>query len=273
MSRSSKLITALLMIIFSLSLFTVTASAVGEEGEYSGGESEVIVPTEAPPVYTDPIVDPVVTDPIVEPVVTDPIVDPVYTEPVYTEPPVIYEPTYAEPDDNNNYGEYSDSQSSYISGEQSYADVEPASAVPLYDVDNNIDDTELSSNDWKDIAANLSNASDLSSDGDDFSFIQKNTNKGDNGHMILFLGILCLLLSASGIIYLIASAAVRRKKFTAGYASSANVRYRSDDDYDDGYSSAKKEQKRVDRSRKFDTADVNIPKSGSRYKSNGKRYK
>lgn len=271
MSRSSKLITALLMIIFVLSLFTITVSAVGEGGEYSGDDSEVFVPTEAPPIYTDPIVEPVYTDPIVEPVYTDPVVEPVYTEPVYTEAPYVYDPTYAEPD-NNNYIDYNDSQSSYSDNEQSYVGDESASAVPLYDVKNNIDDTELSSSDWKDIAANLSNASNLNSDSDDFSFIQKNTSKGDNGYMILILGILCLLLSASGIIYLIASSVVRRKKLAAGYSSSGG-RYCSNDDYNDGYSSSKKEQKRINRSRKFDTADVNIPKSSSRHKNNGKRYK
>lgn len=276
MSRSSKLITALLMIIFCFSLFTITAVAVGEEGEIPGGDSDVVVPSEAQPVYTDPIVEPVYTDPIVEPV---------YTDPIYTEAPVDDEPSYVEPDVetptynyNNNYDDnsydYDNSQSSYISGEQSDDNGNSSSASALYDSNHKIDDTELSSNDWKDIAANLSDTSNLSSDGDDFSFIQKNTDKGDNGYLILWGGIFCLLLSASGIIYLISSAVIRRKRFATGYSgNSSSGRYRSDDDYDDGYKSAKNEQKRIDRSRKFDTADVKLPKSGTRYKNGGKRYK
>lgn len=275
MSRSSKLITALLMIIFCFSLFTITAVAVGEDGENSGVVSEVVIPTEAPPVYTDPIVEPVYTDPIVEPV---------YTDPIYTEAPVD-EPSYVEPDvetptynydndyDDNSY-DYDDYQSSYVSDEQSGNYESSGSAAALYESDHKIDDTELSSNDWKDIAANLSDTSNLSSDGDDFSFIQQNNDKGDNGHLILLGGIFCLLLSATGIIYLIASAVARRKKFATGYSgNSSNGRYRSDDDYDDGYKSEKNEKKRIDRSRKFDTADVKLPKSGSHYKNGGKRYK
>lgn len=273
MSRSSKLITALLMIIFCFSLFTVTAFAVGEDGELSGGEGDVVVPTEAQPVYTEPVVEPVYTDPVVEPA---------YTDPVYTEAPVVDEPSYVEPDvetptynydyyDNND--EYSDSNDSYESNQSSNDSSNTATAA-LYESNHKIDDTELSSNDWKDIATNLSDTSNLSSDGDDFSFIQKNTDKGDNGHLILLGGILCLLLSASGIIYLIASAVVRRKKFATGYAgNSSGGHHRSNDDYDDGYKSAKSEQKRLERSRKFDTADVKLPKSGSRYKNGGKRYK
>ena len=72
------------------------------------------------------------------------------------------------------------------------------------------------------------------------------------GVFFIITGVLCLLLSLAGFIYLIASAISRRRRLTAPAAvSSAQGYYRADDDYDDGYQGGKKEK---------------TPKNGKRYK-------
>ena len=292
MSRHSKLFTALLSIIFCFSIctFTLTVSAVDADNDgYDDNTGEIIVtdPPYTDPVYTDdPYVEPVTDEPYVEPVTNEPYVEPATQEPYYepeTEP--YY---YEEPNDNNNYNENEQSSDLYVGGGQSY--VEPLSTAPsaaLYDSNHIIDDSVLSNGDWNDIAANLKNASRSDDGSDDFGFIKNNDSLGDNGEWMLIVGIMCLLLSAAGIAYLIVSSVMRRKKIAGGAyssgqsavaVSSAGGRYRSNSDYDDGYRvSSKGAQKKIDRSRKYDTADVKIPKSaqGTRYKnnSNGKRYK
>ncbi len=286
MSRNTKLITALLSIIlcFSICSFAVFAADMNgdgyddETGEYIG---EVIV--------TDPIVpDPVVTDPVT--IETDPVVietDPVTieTEPVATEyvpvetQAVTNAPSYeVETDPVENYWEVEnedngDDDEIYVGGGQTYVEpVETAPSAALYDSNHKIDDNELSDNDWKDISANLKNASASDSDdGDDFNFIKKNDSTADNGDWMLIVGLVLLLLGIAGIVYVIASAVIRRKKMKnmptgqLATATSGSGRYRSNSDYDDGYRS---ERKKLDKSRKFDTADVKLPKN-----SNGRRYR
>ncbi len=292
MSRHSKLFTVLLSIIFCFSIytFTLTVSAVDADNDgYDDDTGEIIVtdPPYTDPVYTDdPYAEPVTDEPYVEPVTDEPYVEPEpETEEQYVEPET--EQYYYE-DPNDNYDENEESSDFYVGGGQSY--VEPLSTAPsaaLYDSNHVIDDSVLSNGDWNDIAANLKNASRTDDGSDDFGFIKNNDSLGDNGEWMLIVGIMCLLLSAAGITYLIASSVMRRKKIAGGSyssgrpavaASGTGGRYRSNSDYDDGYRvSSKCAQKKIDRSRKYDTADVKIPKSvqGTRYKnnSNGKRYK
>ena len=286
MSRRNKLITALLSIILCFSMFTFTAFAVGESE--SGGEvtPDPIVtspeypaeqPTESPdPVTPDPVPEPVEPDP--EPQYTDPAPDPGYVDPgnSYEDDPSSQ--IYYESDNGGESSEF------YVGGGQSYVPpVSTAPSAPLYESNRKIDDSVLSNSDWKDISASLKNAGKGSeNDSDDFGFIKNNDSLSDNGEWMLFTGIACLALSAAGIAYVIISAVSKRKKLSGGlsgkqyaYAGAGNGRYRSSNDYDDGYKDAKVEKKKVDRSRKFDTADINLPKSsnGTRYKNGGKRYK
>ena len=60
---------------------------------------------------------------------------------------------------------------------------------------------------------------------------------------------LCLLLSVTGFIYLIASAISRRRRLRMPAGNSLQGNYRADDDYDDGYQGGSKK-----------------PKNGKRYK-------
>lgn len=288
MNKHSRLITALLALIFcfsAITAFSITpvyaegqvGEGAGGEGGEGGGETPVVDPE---PVYTDPIT------PEPEPVYTDPVVP----EPVYTDP--------VSPDDGGGSGSggsgggssdsgsgsgssgggssdsgsgggnndsssvYYDSDGNqhanqsdvYVGGGQSYAPpVSTAPSVGLVKTEKNIDVNELSKNDWNDIKASLQKASKGSSgsDGDDFSFIQKNTAKEDNGHWIIIAGVLCLLLSVTGFIYLIASAISRRRRLMNPTAGSSQGYYRSDSDYDDGYQGGKKEK---------------TPRNGRRYK-------
>jgi hypothetical protein len=287
-NKHTKLITALLTLIFSLSAFTLFSASVSAEGNIDGGgqggDTPVIVDPE--PVYTDPITpEPVYTDPVV--VYTDPVV-------VYTDPP--YDPGNGGNSDNgntntNNYSdgnnsnssdnsssvyydsdgnEYSDQSEVYVGGGQSYEPpVSTAPSAPLIKTEKDIDVNELSKNDWNDIKASLTKAQKGGADsGDDFSFIQKNTSKADNGHMFLVIGIAMVILSVAGFTYLIVSA-VRRKnaapiKGVKSAGGSAPSRYRDESDYDDGY----KKQVSSKKASKFNTAKIPKAKSkgGTRYR-------
>ncbi len=273
MSKPFKLLTILLAVIFCFSALTLTVWAIDadgdgyddETGEIIGGNSSMVDPE---PVYTDP------------PVATDP---PVYTDPyVETDPPIQTEPVtdyvgsggdYSSDGDESDYvpddyDEPSYDEPSYLGGGQSY--VPPAStapSVPLIKTDDNIDDSELSGNDWKDISANLKNASSAGSDGDDFSFIQNNNSADDNGQWLLIFGVGLVVLSLAGITYFILSGVMMRKKLaSAGVSAKASDgqspnRYRASNDYGDGYKTSKKEEKKINRSRRYDTAEINLPKS------------
>ena len=308
MNKHSRLITALLALIFcfsAITAFSVTpvyaegqvGEGAGGEGGEGGGETPVVDPE---PVYTDPIT------PEPEPVYTDPVVpEPVYTDPVSPgdgggsgsggsgggssdsgsgsgssgggssdsgsgggnndSSSVYYD------SDGNQHANQSDV---YVGGGQSYAPpVSTAPSVGLVKTEKNIDVNELSKNDWNDIKASLQKASKggSASDGDDFSFIQKNTAKEDNGHMVLVLGLALVILSVAGFSYLIISAVMRRKKIKAGGVSSSGAHsvgsshYRADNDYDDGYKASSK------KASKFDTAD--IPNVKATKSKGGKRYR
>ena len=282
MKKQLKLITALLSISLCMSSFSLTASAVDADadgyddvtGEYIGVITE---PVYTDPVYTEPIyTDPVYTEPVyTDPVYTEPIyTDPVYTEPIYTEPVYDYDDDdYSDYDDNSqssdSYNDYDfDTEYDVDYSDDSY--VAPATS-PMYESDHKVDDNELSKSDWDYIKANLNNAGGADDGSDDFNFIKKNDSKGDNGDWMLFVGLACVLLSIAGITYVIASGVIRRRKINGGaYATapSSSSRYRDDDDYGDGYRTSRSEKKRADRSSKYDTADIVIPRN-----KNGRRYK
>lgn len=187
--------------------------------------------------------------------------------------------SYDNSEDSNNYvyydgdgNSYSNQEDVYVGGGQSY--VPPVSTAPpasLYETDKKIDVNELSKNDWGDIANMLKKSGSTESDGDDFAFIQKNTNKGDNGHWIIIAGALCIALSITGFIYLIASNISRRKKIKAGNITRNTPQPRSaqpgraNDDYNDGYGSSSAKQS----SRQPDKAKYSGGKSGK----GGKRYR
>ncbi|SCX04348.1 hypothetical protein SAMN02910436_00332 [Ruminococcaceae bacterium P7] len=156
-------------------------------------------------------------------------------------------------DDNGN----NTNETFYVGGGQTY--IPPKATAPsaaLYNSEKkNIDDKELNKNDWGDIASRLKKTGSVTSSEDDgsgdFNFIQKNTAKEDNGHWIIIAGVLCMLLSVTGFIYLIASAISRRRRLMNPTAGSSQGYYRSDSDYDDGYQGGKKEK---------------TPRNGRRYK-------
>ena len=281
MSRHNKLITALLSIVLCFSIFTITAYAVDLDGD---GIDDDIAVTEPPAIVeTDPpYVEPETEAPYIEPATDAPYVEPATDAPYY-EPE---EPDYNSDSSQIYYESDNGGESSefYVGGGQSY--VPPAStapSAPLYESNRKIDDSVLSNSDWKDISASLKNAgNDSENDSDDFGFIKNNDSLSDNGEWMLYIGIACLALSAAGIAYVIISSVSKHKKLSGGlggkqyaYAGAGNGRYRSASDYDDGYKDEKINKKKIDRSRKFDTADVKLPKSssGTRYKNGGKRYK
>lgn len=176
-------------------------------------------------------------------------------------------------DDNNYYDE-----PSYLGGGQTY--VEPENIAPsasLYDVNGSISDKTLNSGDWSDISERLKNASNSADDGDDFAYIQNNNSSTDNGSWMLIVSVLCFVLSAAGILYFIVLTVQSKKNGKYAVAASSGKRTKSSsgsgDYYGDGYRASS--AKRTNKSSKFDTAEVTLPKntSGKRYKNNGRRYK
>ena len=238
-----RFIAAISAVLMALSVFSFTAYAEQEQQEQpvatepGGGDTPAPGPTEEPHVPDDPgsTEDPYVPDPTDAPY-----------EPAYSDPATPQESGNDDGGSSNGNGSYYDSEGNavsnpqeiYVGGGQSY--VPPKNIAPsaaLYDTDSKkIDDKELSKNDWGDIAANLKNAGKNGDNagGGDFSFIQNNTAKEDNGHWMLFAGAACLALSLAGFIYLIASAVSRRKKFRTE-TSGADPQNFSSDDYGDGY--------------------------------------
>ena len=181
-----KIIALISVLALSFSVFAFSVSAV--EGEESGGE---IIETEPAP-EPEPTYAP---EPEPEP-----------TEPYYEEPTYSY--------DDKPY--YSDGDDVYVGGGQSTYTIPETTAPPaqMYSVSKDtIDDKTLSQSDWNDISANLKNASLTDSDGDDFNFIKKNTSKSDNGHWMLYAGIVCLILSVAGIVYFIIATVKSRGRY------------------------------------------------------------
>lgn len=304
MKRHTRLAAIFLAALMGLSAVSFTAGAVD-----GADDSEIIVdpdPQPEPDPQPDPEPEP---DPQPEP---DPVPDPgndtsqssYYSEPDYSSSSSSY---YSEPDyssdtpsyddynysssdntdyntDNNNYyssESYYYSEPSYVGGGQSY--VAPSNTAPsasLIKTDDNIDENTLSSNDWSDISKRLKNA-DTSSDADDFSFIKNNTSSGDNGHWMLYVAILLIVLSLSGITYFIVSTVLNKKRAAVGRGrvpqkglhksgadeKSAGNRFENDDYNDDYSSTSPKKEKRASR---FDTAEIQLPKHNSK---GGRRYK
>ena len=285
MSRNSKLISIVLTLMLCMSMCVVSVWAVGEYGdsEYTDITDE--------PVYTE---DPAPSDPTTTYEPQD-STDPTYTED--TEPS--YDPTdttdYTEAPsetdeyttgytyDTQDYTNYT-TENSYVGGGQTYTVPETtAPSAALYDVKGEVDGKELNSNDWKDIALKLKNANSADDDDDDFSFIKNNNSTADNGEWLLIGGIVCLILSAGGIGYIIYTAVKRKKELAAaGGKPSSNSRYavagasagrKGRDDYGDGFKSSSKKNNRANDKSKFDTADVSLKPNQTRYKNGNRRYK
>lgn len=286
MNKHLKLITALLSIILCMAVCTLNVSAVDSDGDGYDDETGEYIGVVTEPVYTDPVYEettPIETEPEysepvdeTEPEYTDPdYTEPEYTDPEYTDPTYDYQDvttddSYDDTQSNGSYNDY-DFDTEYDIDYSSDSYVAPSTST-LYDSDRVIDDSELSKSDWDYIKANLNNADASDDDGsDDFNFIKKNDSKGDNGDWMLIVGVGCILLSIAGITYVIASAVIRRKKIKSGaYATATSSRYRSNDDYGDDYKTSRSEKKKLDKSRRYDTADVVLPKSRNK---NGRRYK
>lgn len=273
MKKYSKAIAAILaaLICISMCAFSVYAD---EEGEVTpvddpGQQSEIIDPQSDVPYI--PEEDPGQQS---EDYQSDVPYIPEYDDPnSYESQDYNTEYESSEYSDDSNYvyydsdgNSYSNQEDVYVGGGQSYQP--PASTAPpaaLYETDKKIDVSELSKKDWGDIASLLKNTGSTDSDGDDFAFIQKNTSRVDNGHWIIIAGAVCILLSITGFIYLIASGIARRRKIKAGNitkTSAQNPRYnaqqRSADDYDDGYKTAPSKQQKP--------ANRHSGKGGTRYR-------
>ncbi|MBQ6387082.1 MAG: hypothetical protein IJH96_00485 [Ruminococcus sp.] len=238
------------VIAFILSAFFMFG-AIGTISVYAEGEVEPY------PGYSEPIFEPA-TDPVYTESPYEP--EPVYTDPPYDPGSSSVDPAPYNPggDSSNNSSSWNDGGNVYSSNsatEQVYGGVQQSSQISqnnniqnttpsasLYNAQGKtINDKTLSSGDWSEIAANLKNADAKAGAGDgDFAFIQQNTSKEDNGSWIIIAGVACLVLSAAGFIYLIASAVMRRKNLrpasAAAFAGTHDGGYRrAGNDYDDGY--------------------------------------
>lgn len=134
---------------------------------------------------------------------------------------------------------YSNSSDIYVGGDQTYTPpvTIPETTAALYDTSTaKIDNQTLTGNDWKEIQAKLTEASNNANSKDvdtgDFAFIQKNTEVEDNGHWMLILGFALIILSVIGFVILIARAGERKRVPAyrgAGAAAARKApRYRSE---------------------------------------------
>lgn len=315
MTKHVRIITALLALIFCVSAMSVFAVPAFAESQAAEEPANPVTPVT--PVTPEPDPEPVNPEPAnpepanPDPAPANPDPAPVTPDPGYVDPGNNNSGNnngYSNDDsgnsgnnsgsnsgnagsnnssDNNsavyydsNGNEHNNQSDVYVGGGQTYVPpVSTAPSAPLIKSQGKIDVNELSKNDWNDIKASLAKANKNGgvSDGDDFSFIQKNTAKGDNGHLVLVLGIAMLVLSVAGFIYLIVSKVRSRKQMAAPLAAKAagahsaeGSRYRSSADYNDGYKvSAKKTSSK--KASKFDTADLptvsaDKPKGGRRYR-------
>ncbi|WP_405355216.1 hypothetical protein [Ruminococcus sp.] len=244
-----KIIALISVFALSFSAFAFSVSAV--EGEESGGEIIETEPAPDPEPTYEPEPEPTY-EPEPEPTYYPDPEPTYYPEPDPTEPYV--EPTYDNSDSGDKPYYSNDDGEVYVGGGQSTYTVPETTAPPaqMYSVSRDtIDDKTLSKSDWNDISANLKNASLTDSDGDDFSFIKKNESKSDNGHWMLYVGIACLVLGIAGIVYFIVATVQSRGRYK--FATNTGK--------------APKEKKR-----KFDTADVELPKHTTSSKG-GTRFK
>lgn len=291
MGIKNRFIAILSALALCISVCTFTVAAIDADGDgYDDETGELIdvVSTDAPATGYE--TEPVNTEPYTEtPATTAPLQTEPETEYVpETEPETEWEPETEPITEEPSYGDggsdlyYSENSDYYIGGGQSWYTVpqETAPSASLYESNRKIDDKELSDSDWKDIAANLKNASLSGSGGDDFDFIKKNSSTSDNGEWMLIVGIVCLLLAAAGIAYTVVSVVAGKKKLGRAYAGnsagSPRSSRRASDDYGDGYRQTRGKSSK-NRSSKFDTADVYVkkPSDGKRYNNNskGSRYK
>ena len=256
MNRHSRFMITILAIIFSLTAFaSLTAMAESFDDQVSGGD---LGPQES-------YVEPEPQQSYVEPEPQQSYVEP-EPQQSYAEPQQSYEqPDYNQGGNSDVYydsdgNEYSDYNEMYVGGDQTYTPPAstPSTTAALYETSKNkIDNSTLTKSDWDAIKANLGDGKNsASSSGDDFTWIQGNTSKEDDGHWRLILGIALILLSVVGFVYLIASAVNRRKRTAlahAGKQHTANAngpRYRSNNDYNDNFSPSSNKK----------------PKNGKRYK-------
>lgn len=139
--------------------------------------------------------------------------------------------------------EYTNPGDMYVGGDQTYTPPvsTPSTTAALYDTANiKVDEKTLSNGDWADISRKLRTANAApSNDTGDFTFIQKNTDTGDNGHWMLILGFSLIALGIIGFIYLISRASARKKALAADPAQNTQPqrkpRYSTDDSYGDDF--------------------------------------
>lgn len=282
MKNKIKLLSALLIVIFSISLCTVPALATDPTDV-----DTTPVPTESIPVETDP-----------------PVTDPPSTEPTVTEAPTT-QPTTKAPTTKPTYREteetvYTTASTAATTRVQNTTSVQyyTNSTQQQYDYDyqetqastppatmtterKQIDEDTLDKSDWEEIRNELMNSNGSGNGADSFDFIKNNTKREDDGMWLLVGGILLIIVGV-GIIGFYIAYVIRKKRYLdkrnnsrsgrrggtgSGGAAARNPRsprgngsdkegyYRSPKDY------SSSEKRQVNRRSKFDTGEIEIPRN------------
>lgn len=276
MKRKISIVSIIVAIAMLFSAFAVVAHALDadgdgyddETGEYIGGggvdPDPIIDPDPVEPATDEPYIEPVTDEPYIEPV-TDAPYYPSYDDPTY--PIYTYPDYYVEEEQDQIYNYNSDT------AEIPTVPQNTAPSAPLYTTNKEVDKNVLSADDWSEISAMLKDTDSSAGDGDDFNFIKKNTTKGDNGDWMLYVAIALLAVGLGGIIYVVASMVVRRRRFATStsydsYDTGKASQTASAGGYNDGFSAEKKSSTKKSSGRRYDTEEINVPKS-----SGGKRFK
>lgn len=139
--------------------------------------------------------------------------------------PIVPDNNQNQNEQNNNYQNYSNNQYNETQNYNSSTSSSTKSisgnynSVELISGTDDIDSTELNANDWKVSLKGVSN------DSGDFNFIKEGTTSADNSWW-LYLGITLIVLSISGVTYVVLSSLPRNNKNSA-VSSYANQGTRS----------------------------------------------
>lgn len=267
MNKRIKLLSFTVTLLLCLTMCILTAYAAEEP-----------VAPEVPVETSAPVVEPTAA-PEVPVETTAPTADPGYIDPTVAPDSGYVEPTtdgYVDTDDGYYYYDEDDMVNNYNDTAGNVSDY-----TTLYDT-SDFDDSALKESKWDDIAIDVSAAE---SDAMDFSAIKDNTQTEDDGQWIIYTGIILIGLSLIGIIYFIIATATYKKKLKRLKAREQRQRRsheeRRRDDYGDSdeypsaeYYSRTQQRRRYSssnvsyadrKSRKADTAEIELPRYSSRH--------
>ncbi len=274
MKNKIKLLSGLLIVIFSISLCTISAFAVPDD-DVIATQPVVTEPVATEPVVTTPEPTEIETmAPTVPPTTkaTKPKTEPTTKQPVYTTKPA------------TTATQYQTQSTQYYTAQATVAPTQP----PILATDGNrVDEKTLNDSDWEDIKNQLLNNGDDGKGADNFDFIHNNSDNEDNGMWLLVTGIVLVVIGVAVIAFWIVYGV--KKKRCLDKRKDSDRRNNRRPSYEDNHyprrdrrETTPYEKRQINRRSKYDTGEVELPRNrhsqnrpssrgGSR--GNGTRYR